>query len=149
MVEANNQSEMLPGAVPLFCNAGDVTLVNRQTAHCSFANTSEDLRISLTFGFHKKSSVLGASGVLGAKDADLYDEDRIFSRSRVIAVAIDARAQRYPEETRFIYEPFRGLEDQYRFKPRVWDDVVRNYNCLLYTSPSPRDLSTSRMPSSA
>ena len=26
---------------------------------------------------------------------------------------------------------------------------VRRYNCLLYTSPSPRDLSTSRMPSSA
>ena len=25
----------------------------------------------------------------------------------------------------------------------------RYYNCLLYTSPSPRDLSTSRMPSSA
>ena len=27
-------------------------------------------------------------------------------------------------------------------------DLVPN-NCLLYTSPSPRDLSTSRMPSSA
>ena len=26
---------------------------------------------------------------------------------------------------------------------------VREYSCLLYTSPSPRDLSTSRMPSSA
>ena len=26
---------------------------------------------------------------------------------------------------------------------------TRNYPCLLYTSPSPRDLSTSRMPSSA
>ena len=26
---------------------------------------------------------------------------------------------------------------------------VQNNNCLLYTSPSPRDLSTSRMPSSA
>ena len=25
----------------------------------------------------------------------------------------------------------------------------RHYDCLLYTSPSPRDLSTSRMPSSA
>ena len=25
----------------------------------------------------------------------------------------------------------------------------RGYDCLLYTSPSPRDLSTSRMPSSA
>ena len=28
-------------------------------------------------------------------------------------------------------------------------DSVRSYICLLYTSPSPRDLSTSRMPSSA
>ena len=27
--------------------------------------------------------------------------------------------------------------------------VARYKNCLLYTSPSPRDLSTSRMPSSA
>ena len=27
--------------------------------------------------------------------------------------------------------------------------VALNYSCLLYTSPSPRDLSTSRMPSSA
>ena len=26
---------------------------------------------------------------------------------------------------------------------------INNYACLLYTSPSPRDLSTSRMPSSA
>ena len=28
-------------------------------------------------------------------------------------------------------------------------NVVGNGTCLLYTSPSPRDLSTSRMPSSA
>ena len=28
-------------------------------------------------------------------------------------------------------------------------DINRVYSCLLYTSPSPRDLSTSRMPSSA
>ena len=27
--------------------------------------------------------------------------------------------------------------------------IARGVNCLLYTSPSPRDLSTSRMPSSA
>ena len=27
--------------------------------------------------------------------------------------------------------------------------VINSYSCLLYTSPSPRDLSTSRMPSSA
>ena len=29
------------------------------------------------------------------------------------------------------------------------DDGTRYTSCLLYTSPSPRDLSTSRMPSSA
>ena len=28
-------------------------------------------------------------------------------------------------------------------------NVAKIYDCLLYTSPSPRDLSTSRMPSSA
>ena len=28
-------------------------------------------------------------------------------------------------------------------------EKVQDYDCLLYTSPSPRDLSTSRMPSSA
>ena len=27
--------------------------------------------------------------------------------------------------------------------------TIKNRSCLLYTSPSPRDLSTSRMPSSA
>ena len=36
----------------------------------------------------------------------------------------------------------RGTEDEFAgMKPA--------YDCLLYTSPSPRDLSTSRMPSSA
>ena len=29
------------------------------------------------------------------------------------------------------------------------EDIVPYFTCLLYTSPSPRDLSTSRMPSSA
>ena len=28
-------------------------------------------------------------------------------------------------------------------------EIRKDYGCLLYTSPSPRDLSTSRMPSSA
>ena len=128
MVAANNNSERLPGAVPLFCNAGDVTLVNRQTAHCSFANTSDDLRVSLTFGFLKRSSVLGASGVLGAGSSELYDEQRIFERSRVIAVAIDARAQHFPNERPFRYLPFKGLEDDFRFNPDNWNRIVRDYN---------------------
>ena len=36
-----------------------------------------------------------------------------------------------------------GFVDEYEY------EKMRKYNCLLYTSPSPRDLSTSRMPSSA
>ena len=31
----------------------------------------------------------------------------------------------------------------------IFDDIFDDDSCLLYTSPSPRDLSTSRMPSSA
>ena len=33
--------------------------------------------------------------------------------------------------------------------PPAIDDETKHLCCLLYTSPSPRDLSTSRMPSSA
>jgi len=32
---------------------------------------------------------------------------------------------------------------------RVSEETLLLFDCLLYTSPSPRDLSTSRMPSSA
>ena len=41
------------------------------------------------------------------------------------------------------------------YDPSVYERVIHkiakaaNVTCLLYTSPSPRDLSTSRMPSSA
>ena len=47
------------------------------------------------------------------------------------------------------------LRSKKRFSPWVKKeelknlDYVKRYYCLLYTSPSPRDLSTSRMPSSA
>ena len=43
------------------------------------------------------------------------------------------------------------VSDTDSFIEEVSEEVRRDrlYNCLLYTSPSPRDLSTSRMPSSA
>ena len=34
-------------------------------------------------------------------------------------------------------------------KDRVISELNKGYNCLLYTSPSPRDRTRSRMPSSA
>jgi len=125
LVDQNGGSDRLPDAVPLFCEAGGVTVVNRQALHCSFANTSPDLRVSLTFGFHRRSSVQGQRGVLVAGADEVYDDARIFERSSVIALAIDARAQHFPEERRFVYQPFAGLEDEYRWseaaRPRLHD----------------------------
>ena len=128
MVEENGGSERLPGAVPLLCKPGDVTMVNRQTLHCSFANTSPDLRVSLTFGFHRRASVLGAKGGLGTEETAVYDEQRIFDRSAVIAVGIDARRQRFPDEEPYRYQPFAGLESDFRWSPETYERVIRDYN---------------------
>ena len=55
------------------------------------------------------------------------------------------RKQIYEGKAKILYEgPEPGTLVQY-FK----DDATAFNACLLYTSPSPRDLSTSRMPSSA
>ena len=128
MVQANGGSERLPDAVPLTCQPGDVTMVNRQMLHCSFANTSPHLRISMTFGFHRRASVMGARSVLGANEGELYDEQRVFDRSAVIAVAIDARRQRFPDEKPYVYQPFAGLEDDFRWNPDTYERVIRDYN---------------------
>ena len=43
-----------------------------------------------------------------------------------------------------------GMQRYDEFKYPVFDKLTtQQLGCLLYTSPSPRDLSTSRMPSSA
>ena len=44
---------------------------------------------------------------------------------------------------------FSGLRTFRLFRPLRSLGTLKNMCCLLYTSPSPRDLSTSRMPSSA
>lgn len=124
----DNGSERLPDAVPLYAKAGDVTIVNRQALHCSFANTSTDQRISLTFGFHRRKSVLGARGALSQTADTCYDEQQIDERSQVISVAIDARAKFYPDETPFSYQPMVGREDDLRCTPENWEKIIRDYN---------------------
>ena len=57
--------------------------------------------------------------------------------------------------SREIYDGMDGVTTRtFKFRDPVVDNVCREFvkrsdACLLYTSPSPRDLSTSRMPSSA
>ncbi|MDH3682651.1 MAG: hypothetical protein OEV40_22180 [Acidimicrobiia bacterium] len=57
-----------------------------------------------------------------------YDEERVFKRSALIAVPIDARAQHRPDEPRYRYEPFAGLEDDFRLGDEIFERVVQDYN---------------------
>lgn len=127
-VAANGGSEYLPEAVPLLCQAGDVTVANRQMLHGSFANTSATPRISITFGFHRYASVLGARGALSQSNDEVYDAKRIDERSAVVQVAIDARQKFYADEAPFAYAAFEGREDDYRLNPQTYEEVIKDYN---------------------
>ncbi|MBT5266441.1 MAG: phytanoyl-CoA dioxygenase [Rhodospirillaceae bacterium] len=127
-VADNGGKDTLANAVPLICEPGGVTVVNRQMLHGSFANTSPDMRLSLTIGFHRHKSVVGQIGALSMRGQGAYDEKRIFERSSVIQVAIDARHQHRPNEAPFAYQPFVGKEDAFRFNDETRERVIRDYN---------------------
>ena len=57
-----------------------------------------------------------------------YDEARIHENSRVIQLAIDARAQRFPQEPRYVYQPLVGKEDDNRWSAETRETVLKNYN---------------------
>ena len=122
-------SERLIGAVPIICNPGDVVICNRQIVHGSFANTGYEPRVTVNFGFHKRSSVLDVTGAGIHSAAAVYDAAFIEQRARVIAYGIQARKQRFPDETPYVYQPFDGKMNQY-----LWNDVARNslkdYNAM-------------------
>ena len=128
MVEANGGSDQLPDAIPLYCEPGDVTIVNRQTLHSSFANTSNDFRISVSWGFHRRKAVAGQHGHLMQPAHVIYDDEFIDKRASVVQVAIDARRQYYRDETPFVYQPFGHLADEYRWSPEIFETVIRDYN---------------------
>lgn len=128
MVEANGGSDQLPDAIPLYCSPGDVTIVNRQTLHCSFANTSDDFRISVSWGMHRRAAVIGQHGHLLQPKEVVYDDEFVDKRASVIQVAIDARRQYYTDEIPFEYLPFKHTQDQYRWNPETFEYVIRDYN---------------------
>ena len=119
------KSDRIEGAVPMICEPGDVAICNRQAVHGSFANTSDDIRVTINMGFHRRSSVLNVVGGGIHNDVETYTEERIANRSRLIGYAIDARKQKYPSEDSFVYTPLK--EQQF-----VWDaaarDSIRDYN---------------------
>ena len=122
-------SERLLDAVPLVCKPGDVAITNRQAVHGSFANTSDDWRVTVNFGFHRRRSVLGVKGGGVHNAPAVYDAERIRQRARVIGYAIDARHRRFPEEIPFVYRPHAAAGETYR-----WDAAanagMKDYNLL-------------------
>ena len=130
MVAENGGSERLPGAIPLICAAGDVTIVNRQTLHGSFANTSPDLRISITFGFHRRKSVLGAPTALSMKVEGV--EPTTSSGSSSAPPSSPWRSTRAAALPAGAAVPLPALRrPRGRLPPRTtttFDRVIRNYN---------------------
>ena len=113
-------SERINGAVPMICNPGDVVMCNRQLLHGSFPNCGYEPRVTVNFGFHKRSSVLGTQGGGIHSESQVFDEEIIERRSRLLGYAIEARKQRYPNEEPFSYAPFVKLGKQFK-----WDDDAR------------------------
>jgi len=130
MVEDNGGSDRLEGAVPMLCDAGDTFMTNRQLVHGSFANSSPDRRITLNAGFFPRRRVLGVTTRRLHGAIETYDAARIEARSRLIALAIDARRQRFPHETPFVYRPLAGREDENRWTEAARQSVLKNYNQL-------------------
>ena len=113
-------SERIAGTVPLVCDPGDVIICNRQLLHGSFANTGFEPRITVNMGFHRRSSVLNVEGAGTHNEVQVFDEALIAKRSEVIGYGIDARRQRFPDETPFEYKPFVKKGLSYK-----WDAAAR------------------------
>ncbi|MGO9604205.1 MAG: phytanoyl-CoA dioxygenase family protein [Candidatus Binataceae bacterium] len=122
-------SDRLPEAVPFICAPGDVVICNRQAIHGSFANTCEDVRVTINFGFHRRKSVLGVVSGGVHNPVSTYDEQRIRERSRVIMYAIAARRQRFPNEKPYHYKPLAWQPELYRWTSEA-KAGLKDYNLL-------------------
>ena len=127
VVEAG--TERLPDAVPMVCKPGDVVISNRQLLHGSFANTSNDWRVTVNMGFFPRASVLGVQGGGLVGKEVVYDEAHINNRCRTIGYAIDARHQRFPEETPYVYRPFAEAGETYTWDAAAKADM-KDYNLM-------------------
>ena len=127
MVAANG-SERLPEAVPLLADAGDICVVNRQCVHGSFPNSSAKRRITLNAGFFPRERVLGVATQRLDGSEDRYDPERVEARAQVIALAIDARNQHYPDAQRYTYAPLADAPEPLRWSEETRETVLRNYD---------------------
>jgi Phytanoyl-CoA dioxygenase (PhyH) len=127
---AESGSDRIEGAVPMLCEAGDTIVTNRQMVHGSFANSSPDRRITLNEGFFPRKRVLNVTTRRLTGAVETYDQARIDARTRILQIAIDARRQRFPQETSYVYRPLLGREDENRWNEENRATMLKNYNQL-------------------
>ena len=124
---AKSGSERINGAVPMICNPGDVVMCNRQLLHGSFPNCGYEPRVTVNFGFHKRSSVLGTQGGGIHSESQVFNEEIIERRSRLLGYAIEARKQKYPDEKAFSYSPFLKSGKQFKWDQEARQNII-DYN---------------------
>ena len=91
--------------------------------------------------------IFGSSGQIGKSLIRKFTKNNF----KVIAVTRSIHRKGYQIKTQSNYG-YLELEEISSFSEENITRLIKKANiciCLLYTSPSPRDLSTSRMPSSA
>jgi len=120
-------SDRIEGAIPLLCESGDAFLLNRQVVHGSFANTSDNIRVTINAGFHRRASVLGVRSGGVHNEVTTYDDAYIRRRARLIQYGVDARRQRFPHETPYAYAPLADSAEAYPWNAAAKADI-RDYN---------------------
>ena len=126
-------------AVPLIATDGDDTDLEITVSSSNdsvYLELNDDMLVMEPYpGWH------GTSEISVLIDDGLPDGDVVDSAMVIESIPFDA------------YGSTEGYFDNYDevcpYNNSVSPDVVYAYTCLLYTSPSPRDRSLSRMPSSA
>lgn len=132
-------------AVPMLMNPGDLGMHNRSCLHGAFPNKdpASPARATIVFGFHNRRFVLGTwkrdrigksqvaevralGTVVDADNRVLMDEAFVHQSTRMIQVAIDARRQRYPDETPYVYAPLVGEEEQNRWNAQTRETIVNS-----------------------
>ena len=101
-------------------NPGDAVICNRQLLHGSFPSCGYEKRVTVNFGFHKRSSVLGVKGGGVHSEAQVFDDKIIERRSKSIGYAIEARKAKYKDEDPYEYKPFTDSHKTY-----IWDNQAR------------------------
>ena len=95
---------------------------------------------------------LGTANTLIIQDDKIViDEPSIVAidRRTGLTIAVGKKAMQMHEKTHENIKTVRPLKDGVIADFQAAESMIEGLICLLYTSPSPRDLSTSRMPSSA